>query len=128
MRRFPLFVICLSLIAHCLLPVASLAQPLQSIEDKTKNLKKYEGFLNYYWDEASGKVWLEVDKFDYELLYINSLPAALGSNDIGLDRGLLGDSRIVRFSRVGRKLMMVQPNYDYRAVSNDVAEKRAVEQ
>ncbi|HVE61229.1 MAG TPA: zinc-dependent metalloprotease [Chitinophagaceae bacterium] len=48
--------------------------------------------------------------------------------DIGLDRGLLGDTKIVRFNRVGRKLLMVQPNYDYRAVTSEKAEQRAVEQ
>ena len=104
------------------------AQNLSSIEDKTKNLKKYEGFLNYYWNENTGKIWLEIDKLDTEILYITSLPAGLGSNDIGLDRGLLGGSRIVRFNRTGRKLLMTQPNYDYRAITSDKAEKRAVEQ
>jgi Met-zincin/Domain of unknown function (DUF5117) len=111
-----------------LLPVIAITQNLPSIEEKTKGLKKMEGFLNYYWDETTGKVWLEADKLDAEILYINSLPAALGSNDIGLDRGLLGDTRIIKFSRVGRKLLMVQPNYDYRAITSDPAEKRAVEQ
>ena len=110
------------------IPVIALAQNLPSIEEKTKGLKKMEGYLNYYWDETTGKIWLEVDKLDSEILYITSLPAALGSNDIGLDRGLLGDTRIIKFSRVGRKLLMIQPNYDYRAVTNDPAEKKAVEQ
>ncbi|PZR29691.1 MAG: peptidase [Citrobacter freundii] len=111
-----------------LLPLITNAQSLPSVEDKTKNLKKYEGYLNYYWDENTGKIWLEIDKLDSEILYITSLPAGLGSNDIGLDRGLLGDSRIVRFNRTGRKLLMTQPNYDYRALTNDKAERRAVEQ
>ena len=111
-----------------LFPVVINAQALPSIEDKTKGLKKYEGYLNYYWDETTGKVWLEVDKPDTEILYVTSLPAALGSNDIGLDRGLLGDTRIIRFNRVGRKLLMIQPNYDYRAITDDKAEKKAVEQ
>ena len=73
-------------------------------------------------------MWLEIDKLDREILYINSLPAGLGSNDIGLDRGLLGSERIVKFSKVGRKILMIQPNYNYRANSTDAAEKRAVEQ
>lgn len=119
-------------IISCLLLLLSFlpvtAQNLPSVEDKTKNLKKYEGFLNYYWDENTGKIWLEIDKLDTEILYINSLPAGLGSNDIGLDRGLLGDSRIVRFNRTGRKLLMTQPNYDYRAITSDKAEQKAVEQ
>lgn len=118
----------LSALFIIVLPVFTIAQTLPSIEEKTKELKKYEGYLTYYWDENAGKVWLEVDKTDSEILYLTSLPAALGSNDIGLDRGLMGDTRIIKFNRVGRRLLMIQPNYDYRAVTNDKAEKRAVEQ
>ena len=104
------------------------AQKLSTIEEKTNSLKKYVGFFNFYWDENTGKIWLEVDKLDSEILYQTSLPAGLGSNDIGLDRGILGNTTIVKFSKVGRKLLMVQPNYNYRAVTKNVAEKRAVEQ
>ena len=103
-------------------------QGLPSIEEKTKGLKKYEGFFNFYWEENTGKIWLEIDKLDIEILYVTSLPAGLGSNDIGLDRGLLGGEKIVKFSKTGRKILLIQPNYDYRAVTNDAAEKRAVEQ
>ncbi len=103
-------------------------QGLPTIEEKTKDLKKQEGFFNFYWDENAGKIWLEIDKVDTEVLYVTSLPAGLGSNDIGLDRGLLGGERIVKFSKVGRKLLLIEPNYSYRASSKDPAEKRAVEQ
>ena len=110
------------------LPCYIAAQTLPTVEEKTKSFKKYEGFLNYYWDEQNGKLWLEVDKPDSELLYQVSMPAAIGSNDIGLDRGLLGDTRIVKFVRSGQKLLLTQPNYNYRAVTNDRAERKAVEQ
>ncbi len=113
-----------------LLPFFSIAQTkaLPTVEERTKDLKKIEGYFNFYWDEANGKILLEVDKLEQEFLYLSSLPAGLGSNDLGLDRGLLGEEKIVKFSRVGRKLLMIQPNYSYRAVSGDLAEKRAVEQ
>lgn len=111
-----------------LLPLCAFAQKLPSIEEKTKDLKKQEGFLSFYWDENAGKIWLEISKTDTELLYVTSLPAGLGSNDIGLDRGLLGAERIVKFSKVGRKILLIQPNYNYRAVTTDAAERRAVEQ
>jgi hypothetical protein len=117
-----------SLLLLLLFPLAVKSQNLPTIEEKTKAFKKFSGFLNYYWDESSGKTWLEVNKLDTEILYHNAMPAAIGSNDIGLDRGLMGASRIVSFNRTGRKLLMIQPNYDYRAVTTDVAEKRAVEQ
>src|SRR6185503_6223257 len=111
-----------------IIPVFSIAQNLPSIEEKTKGLKKYEGYLNFYWDENAGKVWLEIDKLDSELLYQISFPAAIGSNDIGLDRGLMGDTRIIKFTRAGRKILMVEPNYNYRAVTSNKSEQRAVEQ
>ncbi len=111
-----------------LFPSVLSAQKLPTIEEKTKELKKQDGFVPFYWDENAGKLWLEIDKVDTELLYVLSLPAGLGSNDIGLDRGLLGGGRIVKFTKVGRKILMIQPNYNYRAVTEDPAERRAVEQ
>ena len=95
----------------CLIPVLLQAQSLSSIEDKTKNLKPYKGHLNFYWDENTGKIFLEINKFDTELLYQTSLPAGLGSNDVGLDRGILGNTSIVKFSKVGNKVLMIQANY-----------------
>ncbi|MCY7310182.1 MAG: DUF5117 domain-containing protein, partial [Chitinophagaceae bacterium] len=111
-----------------LFPFFLSAQRLPTIEEKTKDLKKYEGFMNFYWDENTGKIWLEIDKLDTEVLYVTSLPAGLGSNDIGLDRGLLGGERIIKFSKIGRKILLTEPNYKYRAVTSDPAERRAVEQ
>ena len=99
-----------------------------SIAEKTKNMELRKGFYDFYWDNTNGKIYLVVDKLNMPFLYVNSLPAGLGSNDIGLDRGQLGDSRIVYFNRVGKKLFLTQPNLDYRAVTNDKREQKAVEQ
>jgi len=110
------------------LPIYVFAQPLPSIEEKTKGLKKVEGFLPYYLDLQNGKLLLEINKLDTELLYVMSLPAGLGSNDIGLDRGLLGGGRIVKFTKIGKKVMLVEPNYSYRAISPSERERIAVEQ
>ena len=117
----------LLLIFLCL-PFFVKSQTLPSIEEKTKNFIAYPGFIKFYWDANAGKIWMEINRLDSELLYQTSLPAGLGSNDIGLDRGKLGATSIIKFTRVGNKILMVQPNYDYRAITNDVAEKRAVEQ
>ncbi|MBN9385621.1 MAG: zinc-dependent metalloprotease [Chitinophagaceae bacterium] len=107
---------------------ARLCAQLPTIEGKTKGLKAYPGFFNFYWDARLGKIWLEISRLDSEVLYQPSLPAGLGSNDVGLDRGLLGEGCIVKFTRVGNKVLMIQPNYDYRAVTKDPSERRAVEQ
>ncbi|HWK12330.1 MAG TPA: zinc-dependent metalloprotease, partial [Vicinamibacterales bacterium] len=37
-----------------------------------------------------------------------------------------GDSSIVVFERIGPKVLMTQPNYSYRAITSDEAERRAV--
>ena len=68
-----------------------------SIDQKTKSMEKMTGFFNMYWDKTTGKIWLEISKFDQEFLYVNSLTAGVGSNDVGLDRGQLGNERIVYF-------------------------------
>ena len=87
-----------------------------------------EGYFDFAWDAETGKVWLYVDKIDEEFLYVNSLPAGVGSNDLGLDRGQLGRERIVKFTRSGNKLLLTHINYDYRAVSDNILEKQSVEQ
>jgi len=96
------------------------------IADKTKDAQKLAGYFNLYWDSRAGKLWLEIDKWNTELLYQSSLPAGVGSNDIGLDRGQLGSTRIVRFERSGPKVLLIQENLNFRAVSNDADEKHAV--
>lgn len=112
----------------CVCSLFTSAQPPSKIADKTKNMQRYNGYFTFWWDAANGKIWMLVDKFDKEFLYVHSLPAGLGSNDIGLDRGLIGGSRIVSFNKVGKKLLLVQPNYNYRALSPDKNEQRAVKE
>ncbi|MFO7892444.1 MAG: zinc-dependent metalloprotease [Longimicrobiales bacterium] len=108
-------------------PAPADADGLPSIASKTADLEAMDGFLPLYWDDAEGKLWMEVPETDVELLYVHSLAAGVGSNDIGLDRNQLGRTRVVRFERAGRKLFMVEPNYEYRAATENVAERRAVE-
>lgn len=112
----------------CLCSLAGMAQSPSKISEKTKNMKRYDGYFTFWWDASNGKLWLLVDKLDKEFLYVNSLPAGLGSNDIGLDRGLIGGSRVVAFHKVGKKLFLVQPNYSYRATSQDSNEQKAVKE
>ncbi len=96
------------------------------IADKTKDAQKLAGYFNLYWDAKAGRLWLEIDKWSTEFLYQSGLPAGVGSNDIGLDRGQLGATRIVRFERSGPKVLLIEENLRFRAVSNDADERRAV--
>lgn len=98
----------------------------KSFAARTAAMQKIDGYVPLYWDAAAGKMWMEISRFNVELLYSGSLPAGVGSNPIGLDRGQLGDRRVVVFERVGPRVLMIQPNYRYRALSSDEAERRAV--
>ena len=101
-------------------------EPIPSIEDRTKAFKKIDGFFPLYWDEAGGRLFLEVPALDTEVLHSTGLATGLGSNDIGLDRGILTGSRIVTFERAGPRVLMVQPNYRFRAHTDNDAEARTV--
>jgi hypothetical protein len=101
-------------------------KPLPPIPEKVAGLQALEGFLPLYWDEREGKLWLEINRWNTELLYNVSLAAGIGSNDIGLDRGQLGREAVVTFERVGPKVLLVEQNYGYRAVTGDAAEQEAV--
>lgn len=93
-----------------------------------KDMRKLEGFFDVHYEEKSGKVWLVVPELDREFLYVNALSQGLGSNDIGLDRGQLGDGVVVKFIRSGGKLLLVQENQDYRAITDNEKEKRSIEE
>lgn len=98
----------------------------QTIAERTAGAEKREGFFTFYWDAKAGKIWLEIDKWDSEFLYVDSLPAGIGSNDIGLDRGRLSGTEVVKFQRSGPRVLLTAVNYGYRAISNDAAERKAV--
>ena len=104
----------------------TVAPAQRTIADVTKNCEKLDGFIPMYWDRNQGKVLLQITNWDKEFLYIASLPAGLGSNDIGLDRGLLSEPRVVAFERVGPRVLLIEKNYRFRASSNNPMEKRAV--
>ena len=89
---------------------------------------KFKGFFNFSYDTSKDKIFLEVDKLDYEFLYIGSLASGVGSNDIGLDRGQLGQEKLVKFVKKGNKILLVEPNLFYRAQTQNISEKKSVEQ
>ena len=100
----------------------------KSIGEFTDKFQKIEGFVPLYFDVEDGKMYLEISRFNMEFLYQVSLPTGVGSNPIGLDRGQLGDTKVVYFERVGNKVLLVQPNYRFRALSEKAAERLAVEE
>ncbi|TAI48665.1 zinc-dependent metalloprotease [Flagellimonas allohymeniacidonis] len=95
---------------------------------KAADYQKFNGFFNYYYDDKNDKVFLEVENLEEEFLYVYSLSSGIGSNDIGLDRGQLGNEQVVFFKKAGTKLLLVQPNLKFRALTKNELERKSVEQ
>jgi hypothetical protein len=90
-----------------------------SIAEKTAGMTRMDGLFPLYWDAKSGSLFLEVSRWGEEFLLYTSLPAGLGSNDVGLDRGQTGRARVVRFERVGPKILLIEANRRYRSSSSE---------
>ena len=84
--------------------------------------------MNFSYNNDSGKIILEINKLDSEFMYINSLSRGVGNNDLGLDRGQLGDSRVVYFTKRGNKILLIQPNLRYVSNSSNYLENNAVKE
>jgi hypothetical protein len=104
------------------------AGDLPSIAKKVTGFQKIDGFVPLYWDEKGGKIWMEIGRWNREFLYVTSLPAGVGSNDIGLDRGLMREPKVVQFERSGPRILLIESNYGFRAISENSLERRAAEQ
>lgn len=102
----------------------ALADTVAGVKDKSDLLS---GYIDLWYDDDNGKTWFVVDKDLGEFIYQTSLSHGLGSNDIGLDRGQLGTTRLVEFQRVGDKVMLLQKNTEYRARSDNPREVKAIE-
>ncbi|EAR12088.1 hypothetical protein PI23P_12162 [Polaribacter irgensii 23-P] len=93
-----------------------------------KGITKYEGYFTFYYDEGTDKIFLQVADLETEFLYTHALSEGIGSNDIGLDRGQLGGGVVVYFKKAGNKLLLLQPNQKYRAITDNTAEKKSVKE
>ena len=105
----------------------------QFFEEKTgkklqEGITKYEGYIPFYYDEKKDKVFLQIENLDSDFLYVNALSQGIGSNDIGLDRGQLGGGVVVFFKKAGNKILMIQPNQDFRAITDNEEEKNSVKE
>jgi hypothetical protein len=112
----------------CSLVSLILATAISAQVMEKKGLITYSGFYDFYYEQETDKIFLKIDRLNEDFLYVRSLATGIGSNDIGLDRGKLGGTSLLRFERAGNKILMVQPNLKYRAGSDYEPEARSVEQ
>ena len=99
-------------------------RPAASLSAITQGLKKFEGYFPFYYDDKTGKVYLEVARFDQKFLYFSSLTNGVGLG--GPERGV-ASSEVAKFVKIGPKVMLLEPNLAYRASGKNPDEQRAVE-
>jgi len=114
------------ILAACLLTACNSPEP--PISQQLPAFDEFDGFVDMYWDESKGRLLLKIEAFDEPFLYQSSLARGIGSNDLFLDRGQLGSTRVVEFQRSGPKVLLMQNNLDYRASGDNADEHRAVEE
>ena len=107
---------------------ATAAKPAVTVADYTRGMTHQRGYFDFYHDASSDKLYLLIDKLEQPFIFQSSLPRGLGSNDIGLDRGQLGETRLVQFERFGSKVLLKQLNTYYRAESDNSAERASAEE
>lgn len=113
------------------LPSTLLAALPVAASDLTVNWQQAQvkkGFLNLHYEPRAGDLYVELNRLNQPFLLVTSLVEGVGSNDIGLDRGQLGQSRLVQFERQGPYVQLKQLNTQYRAGSPDLVAKRAVDE
>lgn len=104
------------------------ATDVGALRSFTDGMERQHGFIPLYWDQGKGELYGEISNIDRPLIYYPSLSHGLGSNDLGLDRGRLGKTQLVKFVRVGEKLLLLALNTNYRAEESNEAERRAVDE
>ncbi|GAA4358053.1 zinc-dependent metalloprotease [Kangiella marina] len=109
----------------CLVCVSVNAASWSEIRNQSN---RANGFIPYQVSNSQGKIWLEISEFKQPFIMYTGLPYGIGSNDIGLDRGQLGESRLVQFEKYGDKILLKQLNTRYRADTENQAERSSVEQ
>ncbi|MEE8523611.1 MAG: zinc-dependent metalloprotease [Thermoanaerobaculia bacterium] len=115
-------------------PSRTEAETMPEVSEKILGLDRREGFLTIHLDRAKGKLWLELpppiaaDGEILQLIYVEGLASGLGSNPVGLDRGQMAESKLLRIRRLGPKVLFEEPNQRYRALSEDRDERRAAAQ
>ncbi len=126
-RALPALLLALAL---ALLPACRASRTAEG-ERSPADPRHLAGLLELELDVDAGRLWcvLPAQAAAGEplarLLLVEGLTSGLGSNPVGLDRGSLGEARIVSLRRVGARLVIEAENHAFRAASADGSERRA---
>ncbi|WP_372340918.1 zinc-dependent metalloprotease [Paraglaciecola sp.] len=120
--------LCIPLLVLAFYSVAREETASKDISAFTQDMQHQGGFYDFYYQLEQDKIYLKINEFDQAFLFQSSMPQGIGSNDIGLDRGQLGETRLVKFERYGNKVLLKQLNTAYRASSSNLAEQASIDE
>ncbi len=91
---------------------------------------RQDGLLPVHIDKAKGRILLSLPKADADgvsgrFLYVAALKTGLGSAPVGLDRATLGDTQVLVFRRIGKKVIAEYENPKFTAAGAPAAEQIA---
>jgi hypothetical protein len=104
------------------------SERMPSIASRAKGLKRFDGFLPFYWDARRGQLLLEISRWNEDLFHGSGLAGGAGTLDISLDRGQESNLELCRFERVGPRVLLRQIQMTHRSGVADPERSRAVEE
>lgn len=119
--------------ASCALAFAMAPAALaQDWSEETDGLERRDGFFPLHVDTGDGRILAELSEQEDgslgRMIYTARLTSGLGSNPVGLDRGLGTSSEILRFFRVNDRVFAEFENTGYRTLGAGPDEARATRQ
>ncbi|WP_425408772.1 zinc-dependent metalloprotease [Hyphococcus sp.] len=101
------------------------------IDESVSDFQRKSGFITLFADEKGGRVFAQFPAADEDgvalrAIYASGLTAGLGSNPVGLDRGLFDSGSLIAFRRAGDKLIAERENWTFRASAENELERKAV--
>ena len=121
-----------SLAAVLVMAASSASHAQESISEAVEGLTSHQGFLTSHVDSSDGRVLIELAPQDDgslgRMIYTARLTSGLGSNPVGLDRGLGSSSEILRFTRVNDQVFAEFENTGYVALGAGPEEADATRQ
>ncbi len=101
--------------------------------DPLAGTQRLDGLLPVHVDRAGGRILIVLpppgaDGVAARFLYVASMRTGMGSSAIGLDHGAFGDTQVLAFRRIGRKIVAEFENPRFRATGGSPAEQGAARQ
>lgn len=89
-------------------------------------MERRDGFLPLWISRDGSKLHLELPADSLRALFHVKQATGLGSNPIGIDRGASAGAQVVRFRRVGDRMLVIFENWRYRTSLDDTLHQRTV--